>query len=112
MKNVEIYDQYSNVYLDNTTNELVKLDLTYNEKLDTDRYTIVHSSSSFVETKYINLNLDEALNTVNSLYLESQKMGINYEDKMIRLEEGYAELIIEFSDGKILNRVIYIKDNL
>lgn len=112
MKKVEIYDQYSNVYLDNQTNELVKLELKYNEKLDSERYTLVHSSHSLVEIKEKDLTHDQALELVKNLYTESQTLGINCEDKIIRLEDGYAELLISFEDSKKLNRVIYIKDNL
>lgn len=112
MKNVEIYDQYVNVYLDKQTNELVVLNLNYNEELDTNLYTLVHSSSGFVTSKGENLNTESALSLVEELYVESQNLGENYQEKNINLENGYVEMIISFNDGKKLNRVIYIKDNL
>jgi hypothetical protein len=112
MKNVEIYDQYANVYLNNQTNELVVLNLNYNEELDTSLYTLVHSSSGFVISKGENLNTESALSLVEELYVESQNLGENYQEKNINLENGYVEMIISFNDGKKLNRVIYIKDNL
>ena len=112
MKNVEIYDQYLNVYLDDQTNNLSLLNLNYNEELDNSRYTLVHHSSGFTLTKGENLNLNQAINLVSSIYLESQTLGESYEDLKINLNDGYAELLISFEDGKKLNRVIYIKDNL
>jgi selenophosphate synthetase-related protein len=112
MKNVEIYDQYTNVYLNNQTNELIVLNLNYNEELDTNLYTLVNSSSGFVTSKGENLNTESALSLVEELYVESQNLGENYQEKNINLENGYVEMIISFNDGKKLNRVIYIKDNL
>lgn len=110
MKNVEIYDQYSDVYLDTQTNNLIVLN--YNQEIDKSRYTLVHPSSGFTVIKGEKLDLNQAINLVESIYLESQNLGESYEDFNINLKEGYAELLIFFNDGKKLNRVIYIKDNL
>ena len=112
MKNVEIYDQYANVYLNKQTNELTVLNLTYNEVLDTNLYTLVHSSSGFVTSKGEDLNIESALSLVEELYVESQNLGESYQEKNINLENGYVEMIISFNDGKKLDRVIYIRDNL
>jgi len=112
MKNVEIYDQYLNVYLDNQTNNLVILNLNYNEQLDNSRYTLTHASSGFTVVKAENLDLNQAVNLVESIYLESQTVGESYEEFKVNLNDGYVELLISFEDGKKLNRVIYIKDNL
>lgn len=112
MKNVEIYDQYLNVYLDNQTNNLTLLNLNYNEELDDSRYTLVHSSSGFTSIKAENIHVEDAVNLVESLYLESKNLGESYEDFSINLNEGYAEILIKFPNGEHLNRVIYIKDNL
>jgi hypothetical protein len=112
MKNVEIYDQYANVYLNKQTNELTVLNLNYNEVLDTNLYTLVHSSSGFVTSKGEDLNIESALSLVEELYVESQNLGESYQEKNINLENGYVEMIISFNDGKKLDRVIYIRDNL
>ena len=68
--------------------------------------------SGFVTLKGTNLNTEDALNLVQELYIESQNLGKNYQEKNIDLEKGYVEMIISFENGKFLNRVIYIKDNL
>lgn len=112
MKNVEIYDQYLNVYLDNQTNNLTLLNLNHNEELDNSRYTLVHPSSGFTSIKAENIHVEDAVNLVESLYLESKNLGESYEDFSINLNEGYAEILIKFPNGEHLNRVIYIKDNL
>lgn len=112
MKNVEIYDQYLNVYLDKQTDSLTLLNLNYNEELDNSRYTLVYPSSGFTSIKAENLHTEDAINLVKSLYLESKNLGESYEDFSINLDKGYAEILIKFSDGEHLNRVIYIKDNL
>jgi hypothetical protein len=88
------------------------LNLNYNEELDTSRYTLTHSSSGFVTLKGTNLNTEDALNLVETLYTESQNFGQDYQEKNINLEKGYVEIVISFENGKFLNRVIYIKDNL
>lgn len=86
MKKIEIYDQYSNVYED-------------------DGVTLLHPSSGF--TTFIG-NFDDAaaLTEVESLYNESKALG-TYEDKIVLLDKGYAELVITFDDKRRLNRVIY-----
>ena len=86
MKKVEIYDQYNNVY-------------------DVDGTTLLHASSGFT-TKIGEYSDSEALNIVENQYNTSKALGV-YEDKLIKLDKGYAELVIEFPDKKLLNRVIY-----
>lgn len=83
---VEIYDQYQSI-LDNTG-------------------TLIHPSSGFTVDRGVVSDLDEAKNLVTSIYEESKQLG-NYTDVLVNLNEPYAELLIKFSDGKILNRVIY-----
>jgi hypothetical protein len=109
---VEIYDQYKNVYLDNVTNEFAMPAVRWEigEKIDTSRYTLVHQSSGFTTVQATDLTPEEALQAVESLYNVSKLSGISYTDKIIKLDEGYAELTINFSDGKRLNRVIFVKD--
>jgi hypothetical protein len=84
---VYIYDQYSKVL--NEDGELL------------------HSSEGSTSTHGEFNNLEDAKNKVNELYEESKALG-TYTDKIVKLGEGYAELVIEFVDKKKLNRVIYI----
>lgn len=108
MKKVEIYDQYSNVYADAQNNgELGMVELGYNIPLDTSRYTLVHAGSGFTTVEATDLTEVEALNVVQGLYDISKVTGVAYTDKIIKLDQGYAELVINFADGKRLNRVIY-----
>jgi hypothetical protein len=67
----------------------------------------VHTQSSAVTTEATDLTLPEAIQVVENLYNVAKVTGTSYTDKLIKLSEGYAELVINFSDGKILNRVIY-----
>jgi len=109
---VEIYDQYSNVYQDNQTNQLTTLDIQWHkgETLDTSRYTLIHSASASTVTQATDLTPEEAITAVESLYNVAKVSGVSYTNKLLRLNEGYAELVINFSDGKRLNRVIYTKE--
>ena len=106
---VEIYDQYSNIYLDNQTNELTPLYIQHHrgETLDTSRYTLVHAASGFTAVEATDLTLEEAKTVVENLYNVAKVTGTSYTDKIIDFDKGYAELVINFSDGKKLNRVIY-----
>jgi hypothetical protein len=109
---IEIYDQYSNIYSDSQTGELTPVNVQHyrGETLDTSRYTLVHAASSVVTEQAVDLTQEEAIAAVESLYNVAKVSGVSYEDKLIKLNEGYAELVINFSDGKRLNRVIYIKE--
>jgi hypothetical protein len=107
MKKVEIYDQYSAVYSDPSQNgALVSPVLGRFDTLDPN-LTLVHASSGITDLKGSDLTDEQALTLVESLYEES-KLLATYTDKIIKLNEGYAELKIEFPDGKKLNRVIYV----
>jgi hypothetical protein len=110
---IEIYDQYSDIYLDNQTEQLTPLNIQYHrgETLDTNRYTLVYTASGLTTTQATDLTQEEALQAVESLYNVAKVSGVSYEDKLIKLDEGYAELVITFSDGKRLNRVIYTKED-
>lgn len=88
MKKVEIYDQYKNVY-------------------DNDGATLLHSSSGLTILEAEGLSEAEAFSKVEELYNLSKTIGVSYEDKLIKLESGYAELVITFDDKRVLNRVIY-----
>lgn len=109
---VEIYDQYANIYLDNQTNELTPVEVQWHrgETLDTNRYTLVHAASGMTTVQATDLTPEEAITAVESLYNVAKISGVSYTDKILKLDEGYAELIITFSDGKKLNRVIYTKE--
>lgn len=109
---VEIYDQYSDIYSDNQTNELVPLNIQYHrgETLDISRYTLVHPAVGMTTVEATDLTRSEALAVVESLYNVAKLSGVSYTDKLVKLDEGYAELVITFSDGKRLNRVIYTKE--
>jgi len=111
--NIEYYDQYTNIYLDNQTNELTPVEVQWHrgETIDTNRYTLVHSASAMVNVQAADLTPEEAIIAVQNFYNISKLLGDSYTDKLIKLDEGYAELVINFSDGKRLNRVISIKDN-
>lgn len=88
MINVVIYDQYSNVYAE-------------------DGETLLHASSgtTFLAGQYN--TQEEAVVAVTGFYDQAKNLG-TYEDKLVILEKGYAELKIDFEDGRKLNRVIYI----
>lgn len=108
MKKVEIYDQYSNIYADSQNNgALGTVQLAYNEPLDTSRYTLVHAGSGFTTIEATDLTESEATSVVSNLYDVSKVTGTSYVDKLVQLDKGYAELVINFADGKKLNRVIY-----
>ena len=87
MKYVEIYDQFSDVF-------------------DTDGTTLLHSSSGFTTVQSTVATQEEANIIVSSLYESAKELG-TYTDRIIKLDEGYAELKITFADGRKLNRVIY-----
>ena len=87
MKKVEIYDQYKEVIVDGT---------------------LVHPSSGFTLVEGEDLTESDAKVLVNSLYENSKTLGSSYYDKLVNIDNGYAELVITFADGKKLNRVIYM----
>lgn len=87
MKNIEIYDQFSDVF-------------------DTDGTTLLHASSGYTTVQGTVATQEEANIIVASLYESAKGLG-EYTDKIIKLDEGYAELKITFADGRKLNRVIY-----
>lgn len=110
MKKVEIYDQYSAVYSDPAQNgALVSPILGRFDTLDPN-LTLVHAGSGFTTTQGSDLDDQQAFDLVASLYEESKLLG-TYADKIVKLNEGYAELKIEFPDGKKLNRVIYVANS-
>lgn len=109
MKQIEIYDSYPPVYRDNTDNELKVVYTKHREILDTTRYTLVHPSSGASEF-FESEDIIEAYSFVATLYEDSKNLGNSYIDRLIKPEDGYAELVIHFNDGKILNRVIYIRN--
>jgi hypothetical protein len=80
MKTVEIYDNYTS--------------------------TIMEQCTGFMVVKGTNLSEQDAKIMVESLYNESKELG-NYTDKLVNLEQSYAELNIDLPDGRNLNRVIY-----
>ena len=106
MKKVEIYDQYNAVYSVSGSDQLQTVNLMPGEALKP-TLTLVHPNSGFVTVEGTNLTDEEAQNLVISLYEYSKTIGSSYSDKIINLENSYAELQIEFADGKKLNRVIY-----
>lgn len=108
--NVETYDQYRTIYLDKVENKLTELYLALGEPLDLNRYSIKYVGIGNTITNGSKLTKEQAINLVTELYLESQTIGESYDDKLLKLNEGYAELIIYFSDGRILSRVIQIID--
>jgi len=110
MKRVEIYDQYSNVYANaNNGGALEAYHVMPNETLP-NYLTLVHSSESSVTVEASGLDNIDAINFVNTLYQQSKGLGSSYDDKLIKLDEGYAELRVFFPDGRQMNRVIYTVD--
>lgn len=108
---IKIYDQYRTIYSDNQDNgKLVELNLPVGVGVDTTRYTLVHLGIGESYNVEECNSFEEACNSVTNLYVEAKNLGVNYDDKLLKLNEGYAELIIYFSDGKILNRVIFIEE--
>lgn len=83
---VEIYDQY--------------------QAVEDNNGTVLHPSSGFTVDRGAVSNLSEAKSLITNIYEESKQLG-NYTDVLVNLNEPYAELLINFSDGRILNRVIY-----
>lgn len=67
---------------------------------------ILHLSSGSTKVEAENLSDEQAKLKVSELYEHSKSLG-SYADKLIKLENGYAELTIIFADKKKLNRVIY-----
>ena len=106
MKKVEIYDQFSAVYSNEETNQLTTLSLMPGETIKS-TLTLVHPSSGYVTIEGVNLTELDARDLVINLYESSKLLGSGYTDKIIDIENNYAELRIDFSDGRILNRVIY-----
>lgn len=86
MKRVEIYDEYK-------------------ELLDGQGVEVYPSSGS-VDVAADNLSENDAISLVAELYEDSKALG-TYIDKIVKLNEGYAELKITYPDGRELNRVIY-----
>lgn len=86
MKKVEIYNEY--------------------KELLNGQGTVVQPASGFVAVVQDNLDENSALDLVAELYEEAKILG-TYTDKIVKLNEGYAELSIIFPDGRELNRVIY-----
>lgn len=106
---VEIYDQYVRVYSDNqNNNKLTEVPLFFGEVLDLSRYTLVHNSDASTVVMGSNLSNEEANKLVTELYIESLALGVKVDEKIINLNEGYAEMVITFNDGKVLNRVIHV----
>jgi len=83
MKQVEIYDNYTS--------------------------TIVTECTGFTTVQGTNLTDADAKVMVEFLYNEAKSLG-PYVDKIIKLDQGYAELKIDLPAGKSLNRVIYTVD--
>lgn len=88
MKKVYFYDQYSRVLDENGT--------------------LLHPSSGFTLVKGEQLDDNQANTLVEQLYNDSKTLG-TYTDKLVKLNEGYAELVIEFPDKRRLTRCIYTK---
>jgi len=86
MKRVFFYDQYRQVINEDGT--------------------ILHPSSGITILKGEDLDNQQALTLVEELYSQSKLLG-QYTDRLIRLEKGYAELVITLPDNKIFTRVIY-----
>jgi hypothetical protein len=105
---VEVYDQYSNIYSDNQNNNaLTEVFLLYKETLDTSRYTLIHPSSGGTVTHGKDLAQEQAYDLVTQLYVDSLLQGVKVDEKIINLNQGYAEIVIYFDNGRVLNRVIY-----
>lgn len=83
---VEIYDQFKNVF--NSEGELI------------------HSSSSSLTFVGEFETLSEAIEAVTNEYENSKSLG-ECEDKVILSNRGYAEMFINFNDGRVLHRIIY-----
>jgi len=109
---VEIYNHYSEVYQNKQTNELTPLVIQWHrgEKVDENLYTLVHPSSAFQDTEATDLTREEALAVVEDFYNIAKATGTSCTDRNVRLDEGYAEVDIVFSNGKRLNRVIYMTE--
>lgn len=91
--NVEIYDQYATL-------------------LNAEGTKFKAGPGSTV-IKGENLFLEDAKVLVNQLYQESKTLGSSYEDIIIQLDRGYAELKILFADkteNNRLVRVIYVTE--
>jgi len=86
---VEIYDQFLRV--------------------ENEDGTLLHanSGSAYIAGEFN--SQEEANKFVTSEYKKSKLLGQSDKDKIIKLNEGYAELLITFADKKELNRVIWIK---
>jgi hypothetical protein len=83
MKQVEIYDNYTS--------------------------TVVTECTGFTTVQGTNLSEADANAMVVTLYNEAKNLG-TYTDKIIKLDQGYAELKIDLPPNKSLNRVIYTID--
>lgn len=104
---VKIYDQYKDIYYDNVLNKLTTVHTTVGQPVDDSRYVLVHAGIGTTVVEGTNLTPEQAYNLVTDLYVESQALGQSFDDKLINLNIGYAEMVIYFDDGRILNRVIF-----
>jgi len=93
MKKVEIYDQYKAIYSD-----------------PNDPSTLIHPNQADVTEIGQDLSEQAAFDLVSDLYNSSKTIGESYTDINVNLSRGYAELRINFANGKILTRVIYTSD--
>lgn len=91
MKNVNIYDSYARVF-------------------DTDGTTILHEANGSEITVFSNETFESACAKVEELFEESKTLGSSYTEVVSQPELGLVEIKIDFSDGKKLHRVIYLKD--
>ena len=108
-KRVEIYDQFSPVYLNPLTNERVVGDPPYGVERDPN-LTLEHPSVGTTTVEATDLTEAEALSVVSNLYEIAKAEGASYTDRIVKLDTGYAEVAIEYADGRHLNRVIYITE--
>ena len=88
MKKIQVYDQFSPVY-------------------EADGETLLHPSSGYTLHIDTVATQEEANAIVTNLYEEAKLLSPTYTDKIIKLNEGYAELLIDFPDLRRLNKVIY-----
>lgn len=110
MKKVEIYDQYSPVYIDTAQNNQFVVPSLMPGQTVQSTLILVHPSSGSVVVVEENLTEQAAKQKVTELYEVSKTLGSSYTDKIINSDQGYAELKIQFTNGKRLNRVIYISE--
>lgn len=79
----------------------------YKKVVDTDG-TLLHTPTAFT-TVYDFLNKEEAVAKAKELYVESKATHYHKFELLDRYDsEGRADIIIEFPDGKLIERVIYV----